>query len=94
VDKGLVAIAVLITLAATIGLSLTVTLPFIRRHSPDEGHYVPAIRITNFIAPYFDACTALRIAVNEPGAGLPGGTIVQCILLVAFPVLLYLYCVG
>ena len=93
-DKTVAAVGALGTVIAAIAISLNVTLPFIRRFSPQDGHYIPAIRIANFVAPYFDVCTALRIALTEPGARLPFAIIIQCLFLVAFPVFLYLYSLG
>ena len=88
-DKTTLAVLTLASAAGAIVISFAVTLPFIRRYRTKE--IFVSLRITNFVAPYFDLIEALQVALTEPGARLPVATILQAVLLVAFPVLLILY---
>ena len=88
-DKTTLAILTLASVAGAIVISFAVTLPFIRHYRKKETF--ASLRITNFVAPYFDVVEAFQVALTEPGARLPFATILQAVLLVAFPVLLILY---
>lgn len=88
-DKTTLAILALASVAGAIVISFAVTLPFIRRYRTKE--IFVSLRITNFVAPYFDVVEAVQVALIEHGARLPFATIMEAVLLVAFPVLLILY---
>jgi len=89
-DKTTLAFLTLTTAGCAIAISLAVTIPFIRRYR-DSGEPIVSLRITNWVAPYFDVFEAFQVALTEPGARLPLATMIQAILLTAFPILLVLY---
>ena len=88
-DKSTLTFLILGTAIGSIAISFAATLPFIKRYRDIEP--IASMRITNWVAPYFDVAEAFQIALTEPGARLPLATIIQAFLLVAFPVLVVLY---
>ena len=90
-NKTMLAFAVLATAGSAISISITVTIPFIRRYRESKAPPVTAYSFVNWVAPYIEIFQAFDVALVERGAKLPLAIIVEAVLLAAFPVLLVLY---